>query len=169
MPITSTDIQFRFSGGSGNTDPNASLGGVMSTTEITNATLHNLFDIVSGDEAAPGDTEYRGIYVLNNHGSLTWEAVFFWINLQTTSPDTSLAIALAGEGVNATMETIANESTAPAGESFTSPSTKGTGLSLGNLAAGQRYGLWLRRTVNGGTAAFDTDTTIIQVEGDTAA
>lgn len=169
MPITATDIQYRLSGGAGNADPNASLGGIMSTTQITTASLHNLFDQVSGDEAAAGDVEYRGIYVLNNHGTLTWEAVFAWISSQTSSPDTALAIALAGEGVNATMETIANESTAPVGESFTAPASKAAGLSMGDIAAGQRYGIWIRRTVTAAAAAFNTDTTILSTEGDTAA
>lgn len=52
MAITATDIQFRLSGGSGNTDVNASLGGAKSSTQITSASLHNLFDQVSGDESA---------------------------------------------------------------------------------------------------------------------
>lgn len=168
MAITATDIQFRLSGGASNSDVNASLGGAKSSTQITDATLHNLFDQVSGGESAAGDIEYRCIYVHNAHGSLTLQNAVVWISTNTPSTDTTVAIALAGEGLNATAETVANENTAPAGESFTSPSSKGTGLSLGNIPAGQHYAIWIRRTVTAGAAAYNTDSVILSVEGDTA-
>lgn len=169
MPIVSGDIDFRLSGGAANSDPNAALGGAKSSVEIVAATLHNLFDQVSGDESAAGDIEYRCFYVHNSHGSLSLQNAVVWISSNTSSGDTTAAIALAGEGLNATAETVANENTAPAGESFTSPSTKGTGLSLGTIPAGQHYAIWVRRTVSAAAAAFNSDTMTIRVEGDTAA
>lgn len=170
MPIAASDILLRLSGGSGNSDPNAALGGVMSTsTTVTDNTTHNLFDQVTGTESSAGDTEYRGIYVLNNHGSLTSQSTHVYISSQTSSADTSLDIALAGEGLNATMETIANENTAPSGETFSQPSTYAAGLDMGNIPNGQRYGLWVRRTVNAAAAAMNDDTTTISVGLDTAA
>ena len=167
MPIVSSDIKTYLSGGSGNTDPNLSLGGARSTTEWTGGTLHDLFDKVTGDENAASDVEYRGIYVMNNHGTLTWEAVKAWISAETAG-GASIAIALANEGVNVTMETIANENTAPVGPSFSAPTTKGAGLSLGDIAAGQRYGIWIRRTA-ANTAAVNNDGATLTFEGDTAA
>ena len=169
MAITAADLEFYLSGGAGNTDPNASLGGIISTTAITNSSDNNLFDDVSGDEADAGDTEYRGIYLKNNHGSLTLQTSVVWFSSNTTSADDTLAMALAGEGVNATMETIANESTAPSGESFSSPASKGAGLAVGNVAFGQRYGLWLRRTVSAAAAAVNANAATISWEGDTSA
>jgi hypothetical protein len=72
MPITTADLLIRLSGGSSNSSVNASLGGVMSTTTaVTDNTTHNLFDQVDGTESAAGDVEYRGVYLLNNHGSLS--------------------------------------------------------------------------------------------------
>ena len=169
MPITATDIQFRLSGGSANSNVNASLGGAKSSVEITNASLHNLFDQVSGDESAAGDTEYRCIYVHNAHATLSLQNAVVWISTNTPSTDTVVAIALAGEGLNGTAETVANENTAPTGETFSSPASKGAGLSLGTIPAGQHFAIWIRRTVTGGAAAFNTDSVVIQVEGDTAA
>lgn len=169
MPIVSTDIKYRLSGGAANSDVNASLGGAKSSVEVTSASLHNLFDQVSGDESAAGDIEYRCIYVHNGHGSLSLQNAVLWIDTNTPSTDTTVAIALGGEGLNGTAETVANENTAPSGESFTSPSTKGTGLSLTTIPAGQHYPIWIRRTVTAGAAAFNTDSVIIKVEGDTAA
>lgn len=167
MPIVAGDIETYLSGGGGNADPNLSLGGVISTTVWAGNTLHDLFDKVTGDENAASDVEYRGIYVVNEHGSLTWEAVKLWISA-TVAGGASIDIALADEGVNATMETIANENTAPSGPSFSAPTTKGAGLTLGDIPAGQRFGIWIRRTA-ANTSAVDDDGATLRFEGDTAA
>jgi hypothetical protein len=169
MPIASSDIKIFLSGGSGNTDPNASLGGVKSSTEVTDNTLNNLFDDVSGTESNAGDTEYRCVYVYNNHGTLSMQNTHVYISSNTSSADTTFDIALAGEGVNATAETVANENTAPVGESFSAPTTYAGGLDMGTIAAGQRYGLWIRRTVTAGAAADNADTATIKYDCDTAA
>lgn len=168
MPIVAGDIKVYLSGGAGNSDPNAALGGVISATQVTTATLHNLFDKVTGVEAAAGDTEYRCVYVKNTHATLTLDAAAIWISSNSSSPDSTLDIALGGEGAGGTAETVANESTAPIGETFTSPSTYATGLSLGNLAAGVHYPVWIRRTVTAAAAADDLDTATLSVQGDTA-
>lgn len=168
MPIVAGDIDFHLSGGTSNTDPNASLGGIISTTQLVDATLHNLFDIVSSAEASAGDTEYRCIYVKNAHGTLSLQNAKVWIQTQTPSADTSIEIALAGEGLNVTAETIANESTAPAGETFSAPATEGAGLSLGTIPAGQTYAIWVKRIVGASAAAYNTDSVVIRVKGDTA-
>lgn len=169
MPITATDIEFRLSGGAANSDVNAALGGAKSSVAVVNASLHNLFDVVSGQESNDGDTEYRCIYVHNAHGSLSLQNAVVWIDTNTPSGDTTIAIALAGEGLNGTAETVANENTAPAGESFSSPASKGAGLSLGTIPSGQHYAIWIRRTVSAAAAAYNTDSVIIKVEGETAA
>ena len=171
MPITTTDLIIRLSGGSSNSSTAAYLGGVMSTTTaVTDNTTHNLFDQVDGTESAAGDTEYRGVYLLNNHGSLSAQNTRVYISSNTSSADTNIQIALAGEGVNATMETIANENTAPAGETFNdTPVDYATGLNMGTLAAGQRYGLWIKRVVTAGAAAVNDDAVTIKYDCDTAA
>jgi hypothetical protein len=171
MPITTTDLVIRLSGGSSNSSVNASLGGVMSTTTaVTDNVTHNLFDQVDGTESAAGDTEYRGVYLLNNHGSLTAQNTKVYISSNTASADTEIAIALAGEGLNVTMETIANENTAPAGETFSTTAIDyASGLSMGNIPFGQRFGLWIRRVVTGGAAAVNDDAVTIKYDCDTAA
>ena len=169
MPIVTGDIEFRLSGGAGNSDPNASLGGAKSSTEIVDATVHNLFDQVGSAEASAGDTEYRCFYVHNAHGSLTWQSVKVWIQTQTPSSDTSVEIALAGEGVNGTAETVADESTAPVGESFTTPANEGAALSIGNIPAGQHQAIWIKRIVGASAAAYNSDGAVIRFKGDTAA
>lgn len=166
MPIAEADIKIYLSGGSANSDPNASLGGAISTTELVDASLHNLFDVISSAEASSGDTEYRCIYVKNTHGSLTWQNVVTWISTQATA---TVAIALGGAGINGTAETIADESTAPTGESFSNPANQGAGLSIGNMAAGDHFPIWVRRTVVSGQTALSSDTAVLSFSGDTAA
>ena len=169
MAITASDILIRLSGGSGNTDPNASLGGVMSTsTNVTDNSSHNIFDVTSGAESTAGDTEYRGLYVLNNHGSLSMTSTKIWVDSETSHSGADIEIALAGEGVNATMETIANENTAPSGETFTDSATEGAALSMGTIASGQRYGFWIKRAITAGTAAKTNYSFVIKVKCDTA-
>lgn len=169
MPIVAADIDFHLSGGAANSDVNASLGGAISSVEITDASLHNLFDLVASAEASAGDTEYRCIYVKNAHDTLALQNAKVWIQTQTPSDDTAIAIALAGEGVNGTAESVADESTAPVGETFSSPTTEGTALSIGNIPAGQHIAIWIRRTVSADASAYNSDSVVLRVAGDTAA
>ena len=178
MSILAADILFKFSVDTTVGDATAgnaagSLGDYISTTEITDATLNNLFDDVSGDDNASSDVEYRGFFVHNNHATLTWEAPTIWLDAETGG-GADIAIALDGVGVSVKgdstqqMELIADEDTAPSGESFSSPTTKGAGLVMPNIPAGSVHGIWVRRTA-ANSAALDNDDVTIKVEGDTAA
>jgi hypothetical protein len=169
MPIASTDIHYRLSGGSANTDPNASLGGAKSSTQITDNTLNNLWDNVSGDQSAAGLTEYRCIYIHNNHATLTLQTPVVWISALTASADDEVDIGIGSSAVNGTEQSIANEATAPTSVTFSRPTTKGTGLALGDLPATQHRAVWIRRTVNAGAAAYTSNSYTLRVEGDTAA
>lgn len=157
----------RLSGGASNADPNASLGGVLSSNGVTTAVANNLWDDVSGAESSAGDTEYRGFYWRNGHATLVLQSAVTWIDSLTSSADTEFDIGLAAEAVGVTMATIADESTAPAAVTFTRPTSKATGLSIGNMAAGDtgRKGVWVRRTVSAAAAAAN-DTGSLRVEGD---
>lgn len=164
-------LEQRLSGGAANTDKNAALGGARSTAAggiiPTALTANSYFDDVSGSEEQAGDVEYRGIYI-RNAGDVDAQNVKVWIDTNTADTDTQIAIALAGEGLNATMEVIANENTPPAGEVFSEPANEGAGLSIGTIPAGQHYGLWIRRTINAGAGA-SADQFTIAASFDTAA
>jgi hypothetical protein len=163
MAIGSSDIHYRMSGGASNSDPAAALGGAKSSVSFsTNA----VFDDVTSAEAGTGDAEYRCFYVHNAHATLTLVGAKIWIQSQTSSADTDVALALGGEGLNGTAETVANEGTAPTGETFSQPSSYSGGLTIGDLAPGEHYPVWIRRTVNA-AAAGATDTYTVRVQGDT--
>jgi len=100
----------------------------MSNTAFADNVANNLFDDVSGADAGAGDIEYRCFYVRNGHATLPWLAPKIWLSTLTTSADTEFDIGLATEGVSAAAAAIANEGTAPAGVTFSRPTTKGAGL-----------------------------------------
>lgn len=170
MPIVSTDIKYFLSGGAANADPNASIGGAKSATEMNlGVPLNNLWDNVSGAESAAGDVEYRMVYLQNKHATLTLQGAKVFIQANTPSADTDIAIGLAAAGLNGVETAVANENTAPAGVTFSSAAGEGAALAIGNMAPDDFIGLWVRRTVTAGAAAVNGDAYTLRVQGDTAA
>ena len=173
MAIVATDLKFFLSGGASNASPAASLGGVISSNQVGS----NLFDDISTAEAAAGDTEYRCYFVKNTNATDTAYAVKVWIASNTTATSTAIQIALAKEGIANTVETVANEGTAPIGASasphvaptFDDAEDEANCLTIGNLTPGQAHAIWIKRVVSATTVAFANDTTTLRVKGNTAA
>lgn len=172
MAIVATDIQTRLSGGAANTNPNLSLGGVMSSTAWTGGTLQDLFDVITGDENAASTVDFRAIYIRNNHATLTWLSPMLWLSAQTPGgADIAIGLDPAAAGNGSTTgvgATIPNETTAPSGVAFSAPTTKATGLAIGDLAPGQGRMVWIRRTATN-SAAINSDGATLSFEGDTTA
>ena len=168
MPIVNTDIIFRLSGGAGNTDVNASLGGAKSSTAITTNVVDNFFDSVSGTESAAGDTEYRCFYFHNAHATLTAQNSKVYITSNTTSTGDTLDIGIGSAAINGTEQTVANESTAPTSVSFSAPTSYATGIALGNIPAGQHIAVWVRRIVDAAAGAKDNNVATLEIGVDTA-
>ncbi len=180
MPIVSTDCLYKLttrSGTAGNQNAqanvNLSLGKYISTTAISLVTpLNNLFDDITGDENAAGRTEYRCMAVHNAHASIPWRSVKAWISSETAG-GASLAIGVDPAAASpigqagAQGAEIADETAAPAGVSFSSPTTKETGISLGDIPAGYCRFVWVRRVASQG-AAVDNDGGVLRCEGDTS-
>lgn len=180
MAITATDLRFKLSinTGPGNStaqaDPNDSIGGFMSSTELSGTPANNLFDDITGAEnAAAAVLDYRCMFVHNSHATLTLQAPAVWISAEVAS-GADVAIALDGTGVvaealaTAQAERVANEATAPTGETFSAPTTFATGLLPGDMAALTCQGVWVRRTT-ANTAAVAADGFDLSIQGDTAA
>lgn len=171
MPIASSDILLKYSVAAAAGDTTAgtaatSLGDQVSTTAITTAQLNNLFDNVSGAESAAGDVEYRCVFVHNNHATLTYLGCQVAIASQVSGGgtidigvDTTAASAKGSSSAQAL--TVANESTAPSGVTFS-----GGPITLGDLAAGEVRAFWLRRTVSAGASAVN-DNVVLDITGDT--
>lgn len=142
------------SSGQTQSDPNASLGGYRSTTELSATSMKNLFDDVSVVEALLGDTEYRMIDVYND-GTGTAYGVQLYMQTATSSSSTELDFGYSStnqphaDAWNG--EALSNESTAPASPSMSfSNYTKTSPLSLGTIPASQSKRVCVRRTVTAG-------------------
>ena len=150
-------LQLFLTGGAGNTNPNASLGGVRSNTQLSSSPMNNLFDDVQPDEAIAGSVEYRAIDIYNA-GDASAAAVKAYVDPDTASEDTTLDL-----GLDSTTQSIDDETIAPIGVSFEhySPESK---LSISNIAASGAQRLWLRRTVTAGATNISNDYCILKVE-----
>ena len=193
MPVLSGDIKFYLTGalsdGGAQADPNASLGGYRSSTEITSAMLNNLFDNVSSAEASSGDTEYRCICVQNTSLETLYN-VISWFSAEI-DPDGSFTHSFAIEVpetadlTDGDCQTVVNESTAPSVNTtnhngtgsgisnWSSAISKATGLSPmygahdDDLDAGEIMFVWIRRVCISGAPARTGLSVTFKVEGDT--
>ncbi|MEW8494254.1 MAG: hypothetical protein AB2604_10650 [Candidatus Thiodiazotropha taylori] len=168
MAVLATDIDFHLSGGAANADPNASLGGAISNNQITSGALHNLWDIVSGAESSAGDTEYRCIYVRNNSAQTLFNA-HVYVSTESPSVGSDELIGLGTSAVNGVEQTVADESSAPAGVAFSQANGVGNALAIGDIPAGQHKAIWIQRDISIGAAAYNNDGPTLTVGGDTAA
>ena len=160
-------IVLRLTGGAVNTDPDASLGGIMSSEGVSATALNNIFDDVDPTEAETGDTEYRFIDIYNS-GDAAATSVEIYISSQTSSADTSLE--LGQDATNnphvsgADLETLTNESTAPASPVIVfGEHPVGSKLSLSDIPAGQAARICLKRIVSAAATNTSNDTATLAV------
>lgn len=164
MALAPSDIKFYLSGGAANTDPDAALGGAISTTEAGYNALNALFDEVTGAEATAGEETYRCIYVKNTNGTTTLPAARAFLVPPVPTHGVTYAIAIEAP----TAQTIANESTAPTALTFSAPTYREAGLAIGNLAAGATYAIWVRRTISADAPFYADHRAVLSVENNTA-
>lgn len=162
----STDILIRLSvvASAGDTTASTgatSLGDQVSTTAM-GTSLHSLFDVISGSANAASTVDYRCVFILNNHATLTaYGVTVFLTGAVTSGADVTIAldnIATSAKGsASAQAATIATKTTAPTGVgSFSAPGTDGAGLVVGDLAPGQVKGIWIKRAAaNTGPVSAD--------------
>lgn len=176
MAVESADIKVRLStktGAAGNTTastPAESLGKYISTTDLVDATLQNLFSNITAAQAAAGVTLYRCIFAYNSHGSQTWQSVVAWLLSQIAGGgDLSMGLDPAGSvpagQAGAQAEEIADETTAPTGVTFSQPTDIADALSLGNIVAGNCHAIWFKLVVPADVAAQRLDNAIFKVQG----
>jgi hypothetical protein len=155
--IETPDFSTRLSGGASNSNGSAALGGVKSSN-VMDAAVDQFFDAKGAAEALAGRVEYRCVYLHNSHPTKTMTAARVWIRTNTPLAGTTIDIGVGTAAVNATEQTIANETAAPSGVTFSAPSTNTAGLALGNIPAGQHKAFWVRLTVTAGSGSSLNDT-----------
>jgi hypothetical protein len=140
----SSVLEYRLTGGAANADPNASLGGDMSSEQLSGTALNNLFANVRPPDIESGDSvRYRAIELYNNGDAEARNVEFYF--LDTPNSESIVAVWLDVTGT----QTIGDEETEPTGASgnWTTPLV-GSKLSLDNLAVSAGHRLWIRRTVD---------------------
>ena len=160
MSVISDDIKYYYTGTGSQAAPGGSLGGSITANEC-GASLNHLFDNVSPTEASAGDTEYRAISVKNTNATDTLYDAYIWISLETVSAASTVAIGYDSTGT----QSVVNESTGPTGITFSTPLTKATGISLGDMAAGVAKRIWVRRIITAGAVKLADNGTMITEGG----
>lgn len=92
---------------------------------------------ITTDETTSGIDKYRCIF-LKNESEETLSGCKLWVYDSTS---TAIAIETPSSGQ---VQSIADETTAPIGLSFSSPEDYGSGVTLSNIAAGGMMGIWIR-------------------------
>lgn len=168
-------LEFRLSiaGGPGNAnsqaDPNASLGGFVSVTKPSEPVIvHNLFPSISQFDSTQGSTKYRVLFVVNTSDTPVGP-LRLYVSSQIPGgaalafgldPMGSQAIGSAGSQ----SATIANENTAPAGVTFSAPTTPPTGLLVGTLQPNTALAIHVRRTLPAGTGEVRNDGATVRAQ-----
>lgn len=143
---------FHLTGGAANADPDLSLGGTGSSVRLSITALNNLFDSVNPDEiAGVALVEYRAIDLVNE-GDAEARNVQFYLT-DTPNIESRLDTWYDSTGT----QSIPDESTEPAGASWTQP-LAGAKESLGNLAVAGTHRIWVRRTVDANATNINDDT-----------
>jgi hypothetical protein len=179
VAIVPTDLVLRYSttaGAAGDSTAGTaagSLGKYVSTTPVATG-AGGVFDDVSGAENALSTVDYRCLFLLNNHATLTAQNAVVYLAAEVAG-GTSVAVAVDNiaastkGSASAQAAQIATETTAPTGVgAFSSPTTAAAGLPLGSPTPAQVRPFWLRRTA-ANTAPVDADGVTVGVSCDTAA
>src|SRR6266487_666432 len=169
MVATNDDITFWLSGGAANGDPALSIGGAISTSlvgQISSGRLGNIWDFVSKTEASTGlKEEYRCMYVKNVNASDSIKQMRLFFESKNSDQDIGIFMGLDPAGKNGTPATIANETVAPTGVTFSSPTNYNSGLVLGKLKAGEFFPFWIKRTIAPGSIQYWADAYVVRAEG----
>lgn len=177
--IVAADIRWHYTTTAGaagnstaNTTPSTFLGKYAASSLWAGGAANDLFADITGAENAASQVDYAGLYIENSNAANDYVSPAVWISAETAG-GASIAIGVdttaqsAVGSAAAQMLTIASRTTAPAGVTFTAPTTFGTGVALSTLTKnGNGRGLWVRRTA-ANTAALSGDGVTLSIQGDT--
>lgn len=176
--IVASELQWYYStatGSAGNTTTGTaptSLGKYISTTAWADGTT--LFDDISGAENAAGTVDYRCVFIYNaNTANALQNAVVFISSEVSGGATIALAAdttAASARGSSTAQALTGATETAPGSSitslAYSSPTSAGTGISLGAIGVGQVKAVWVRRTATN-SAALSNDGMTLAVSGDT--
>lgn len=177
--IVAGDIKFHYTttaGAAGNATANTTvstfLGKYISSSLWAGGAANDLFPDITGAQNAASQVDYAGLGIDNSNANNDYVSPAVYISAETAL-GASIAIGVdttaqsAIDSASDQLLTIASAVTAPAGVSFSSPTTFGAGVALGTITKnGYVKGLWVRRSA-ANTAALSGDGATLTVQGDT--
>jgi hypothetical protein len=176
--IIASEIVYRYTTTAGsagdstaNTTVSTFLGKYAATSAWAGGGTNDLFPDITGAQNAASQVDYAGLAILNNNGANPAQNSVAYISSEVAG---GASVALAADttaasakgSATAQLVTIANSTTAPAGASFSAPTTAATGVSLGTIPVANVKGLWIRRSA-ANSAALSTDGATFAVQVDT--
>ena len=198
MAIVATDLKCYLTGaasdGGVQAAPDASLGNYRSSTEPTSGVDNNLFDDITGAQAAAGHTDYRCFVFKNTHATLSLVGAKIFFQADDANASTTYSLALERPATanltNGAAQTIVNETTAPtvnttahngvgsgisnwalstAANSYANGIAVNQGSAGTDLAPGDLIFVWLKRIIAAEAVAANNISFTLRLEGDTAA
>lgn len=182
MPITESDLKFKYTGTGSSVNPELSLGGTCSPNTIPSGISNNIFDDVTGSESSLGATEYRAIGIHNTLATHIWLNTSIRVEGYTRAASNYDVIYFgverpsgAGGSPDGTIQTIASTTHAPTGISWTAEGAPSAWVALsgkdyvGSIGADDWAGIWLMRSVPAGAAAYSNRSCTIVCQGETSA
>jgi len=151
-------LVLQLSGGAGNTNPDFSLGGVVSGTVVVDSVDNNLYDDVNRKDVLVGKTEYRCFYIKNTSATPVHGATITLDEFPTKSLVTvGLDPAGSGDGTaTGVAQVVILEDSTPSGVTFEEAGpnreglTKDMKLPLPTLKQNEMQAIWIKRIAESG-------------------
>jgi len=182
MPITETDLLFKYTGTGSTTNPALALGGTLGVNTIPSGIANNIFDDVTGDESQTGKQEYRAIGIHNTLSGYIFMNTKAYITGYARSGTSFDVIYFGTEkpagtvgSPDGTIQIIASDSVAPSGISWIEEGSPSSTISIsgkdyvGSIGADDWSAIWLQRSVPVTAAAYNNRSCTLRVEGETSA
>jgi len=183
MPITSSDLWFKYTGTGSTTNPEQSLGGSLNPNTIPSGVANNVFDDVTGQESQSGNiNHYRAIGIHNTLTTHIWMNTSIRVDGYERASNTFDIIYFGVErpqgtegNPDGTIQTISSETVEPSGITWTEEGNPSAWVQIsgadyvGSIGPDDWAGIWLKRTIPPGAEAYNNRSCTIRVQGETSA
>lgn len=106
------------------------------------------------------DTDWTLLALVNDNPTDSLSSASVYLSVE--SGGVTVAIAKSATGIVAKTAKVAADAGDPTtGTTYSTPTTSGSSIFIGTLAAGQAVGLWVRRVTSGASAKSPETTTLI--------
>jgi hypothetical protein len=115
--------------------------------------FNNVYGMANVDnaDAGTGEVYYRGLIIKNDNATETISTIRIYCEDGTKQAQGREATAADA------IQTIADDTTAPAAIAWNTGESPGAGRGIPNLTPGDTYGIWLRKTIAASTGGDDND------------